>query len=121
KLNKTSENTEQSNEEPLSPANSKQQEQNDTKDDQNPQLSVLAELATTNNSLDEQMQATTQEDLLPDTEMLSRDELAIYGYETPHPSASYIFKAASPSDKNEKTDGFITKQATPNSRDPTTL
>ncbi|CAG8525793.1 19222_t:CDS:1, partial [Cetraspora pellucida] len=75
---------------------------------QNLQLPVSAELATTNNSLDEQMQATIQEDLLPDTEMLPRDELAIYGYGTPHPSASRIPKAASPSDKNEETDGFIT-------------
>ncbi|CAG8667801.1 14371_t:CDS:2, partial [Cetraspora pellucida] len=54
---------------------------------QNLQLPVLAELATTNNSSDEQMQATTQEDLLPNTEMLPRDELAIYGYKTPYPSA----------------------------------
>ncbi|CAG8687830.1 17519_t:CDS:2, partial [Cetraspora pellucida] len=50
----------------------------------------------------------TQEDLLPDTEMLPRDELVIYGYGTPHPLASYILKAASPSNKNEETDGFIT-------------
>ncbi|CAG8741987.1 2403_t:CDS:1, partial [Cetraspora pellucida] len=109
------------NEEPLSPANSKQQEQNDTKDNmhmtleetdpnyqQNLQLPVSAELATTNNSSDEQMQVTTQEDLLPDTEMLPRDELAIYGYRTLYPSASRIPKAASSPNKNEETDGFIT-------------
>ncbi|CAG8811593.1 14406_t:CDS:1, partial [Cetraspora pellucida] len=96
-LNETPESTEQSNEEPLSSANLKQQEQNVTKDDthmaleetnssyqQNLQFPVSAELATTNNSSDEQMQVTTQEDLLPDTEMLPRDELAIYGYGTPH-------------------------------------
>ncbi|CAG8816013.1 22298_t:CDS:1, partial [Cetraspora pellucida] len=47
---------------------------------------------------------TTQEDLLPDTEMLPRDELAIYGYRTPHLSASRIPKAASSFDKNEETD-----------------
>ncbi|CAG8705805.1 7612_t:CDS:1, partial [Cetraspora pellucida] len=39
--------------------------------------------------------------------MLPRDELAIYGYRTPHSSASHISKAASPPDKNEETDGFI--------------
>ncbi|CAG8564292.1 8579_t:CDS:2 [Cetraspora pellucida] len=83
----------QSNEESLSP--------------QKLQLLVLAELAITNNSSDEQMQVITQEDPLLDTEMLPRDELAIYGYRTPHPSASCILKAASPSDKNEKTDSFI--------------
>ncbi|CAG8505325.1 5092_t:CDS:2 [Cetraspora pellucida] len=71
-------------------------------------LSVSAELATTNNSSDEQMQVTIQKDLLSDTEMLLRDELAIYGYGIPHPSASHIPKAASSSDKNKKTDGFIT-------------
>ncbi|CAG8833934.1 15881_t:CDS:1, partial [Cetraspora pellucida] len=65
-------------------------------------------LATTNNSSDEQIQATTQKDPLPDTEMLPRDELAIYGYGTPHLSASHIPKATSPPDKNEETDGFIT-------------
>ncbi|CAG8771446.1 19728_t:CDS:2, partial [Cetraspora pellucida] len=104
-----SESTEQSNEEPLSLAHSKQQEQNHTKDDTHIVLEETGptELATTNNSLDKQMQATTQEVFLSDTEMLSKDELAIYGYETPHPSASHIPKAAS-SDKNEETDGFIT-------------
>ncbi|CAG8729268.1 10163_t:CDS:1, partial [Cetraspora pellucida] len=74
--------------------------QNDTKDDahialeetdpsykQNLQLPVSAELAITNNSSDKQIQVTIQEDLLPNTEMLPRDELAIYGYGTSHPSA----------------------------------
>ncbi|CAG8599824.1 17022_t:CDS:2, partial [Cetraspora pellucida] len=95
-------------------------EETDPSYQQNLQLPVSAELATTNNSSDEHIQVTTQEDLLPDTEILSRDELVIYGYETPHLSASHIPKAASPSNKNKETDGFITKQATSNSRDPTT-
>ncbi|CAG8756542.1 905_t:CDS:2, partial [Cetraspora pellucida] len=68
--------------------NPNQQEQNNTKDDtymalketnsnhqQNLQLPILAKLATTNDSSDEQMQAITQ-DLIPDTEMLLRDELS---------------------------------------------
>ncbi|CAG8748166.1 990_t:CDS:1, partial [Cetraspora pellucida] len=120
-LNETPKSTEQSNEEPLSLANPKQQEQNITKDDmhmaleetdlsypQNLQLPVSAKLATTNNSSDEQMQVTTQEDLLPHTEMLPRDEFTIYGYGTPYPSASRIPKAAFSSNKNKETDGFIT-------------
>ncbi|CAG8674218.1 19450_t:CDS:1, partial [Cetraspora pellucida] len=74
---------------------------------QNLQLPVLAELAITNNSSDEQIQMIIQKDLLPDTEILPRNELVIYNYRTSHPSASHIPKAASSSDKNEETDGFI--------------
>ncbi|CAG8454069.1 6215_t:CDS:1, partial [Cetraspora pellucida] len=79
-------------------------EETDPNYQQNLQPLVLTEPATINISLDEQMQITTQENLLPDIELLPRDELAIYGYRISHLSASHIFKAASPPDKNEETD-----------------
>ncbi|CAG8575317.1 19400_t:CDS:2 [Cetraspora pellucida] len=63
---------------------------------------MLTELATTNNSSDEQIQMIAQEDLLPDTEVLLRDELVIYSYRTSYSSTSCIPKAVSLLDKNKK-------------------
>src|ERR1043165_582706 len=120
-LDETLENTKQNDEEFSLPENSVQPESDGTKDNahmvleetdlsqqQDLRSPIVVETAATNNSLVEQMQTISQDDLSPDIEMLPRDEIAVYGYGASPLSASRIPKAASPLDKNKETDGFIT-------------